>query len=90
VPPTPDQQQPPREDPGNITAIVGLIVGFVFFPLIGLIVCIVANNQSKQAGFKNTVAVVGMWIHGVLTALMVLAFILLIVLLALSSSTAAR
>jgi hypothetical protein len=44
--------------PGKTLGIVGLILTFVF-TLVGLILSIVAFNQSKAAGFKNTPAKVG-------------------------------
>jgi len=49
---------PPSTYPGKTLGIVGLIVSF-FFSLIGLIISIIAFNQSKNAGFKNTPAKVG-------------------------------
>jgi hypothetical protein len=48
----------PSTYPGKTLGIVGLIVSF-FFSLIGLIISIIAFNQSKAAGFKNTPAKVG-------------------------------
>jgi hypothetical protein len=48
----------PATYPGKTLGIVGLIVSF-FFSLIGLIISIIAFNQSKAAGFKNTPAKVG-------------------------------
>jgi len=44
--------------PGKTLGIVGLVLAFVF-TLLGLILSIVAFNQSKAAGFKNTPAKVG-------------------------------
>ena len=50
---------PPGADyPGKTLGIVGLILVF-FTGLIGLILSIVANSQSKAAGYKNTPAKVG-------------------------------
>ena len=40
------------EDPGKTLGIVALIAAF-FISLLGLILGIVALNQSKKAGFKN-------------------------------------
>ena len=48
----------PATYPGKTLGIVGLIVSF-FFSLVGLIISIIAFNQSKAAGFKNTPAKVG-------------------------------
>ena len=44
--------------PGKTLGIVGLVLAFLA-PLIGLILSIVAANQSKKAGVKNTPATVG-------------------------------
>jgi hypothetical protein len=43
---------------GKTLGIVGLILAFVI-PLAGLIVSIIAGNQSKAAGVENTPAKVG-------------------------------
>ncbi len=44
--------------PGKTLGIVGLVLTFVA-SLIGLIVSAIALNQSKQAGFTNTPAKIG-------------------------------
>jgi len=76
---------PPGEDPGQVLAIVGIIVGFMVLPLIGLIVCVIARNQSKKAGFtNNTLATIGIWIHGVLSALGILLILAVIALFTLA------
>ncbi len=59
--------------------VIGLVIGFVIMPLIGFILCLMAYKKSKQAGYNNTMALVGAWVHGVLTALTVLAIIFIIV-----------
>ncbi len=43
---------------GKTLGIVGLVLAFVI-PLAGLIVSIIAGNQSKAAGVENTPAKVG-------------------------------
>ncbi len=43
---------------GKTLGIVGLVLAFVF-SLAGLIVSIIANNQSKVAGVENTPARIG-------------------------------
>jgi preprotein translocase subunit SecG len=45
----------PTDYPGKTLGIVALVLAFVF-TLLGLILGIVANNQSKAAGVKNTPA----------------------------------
>jgi hypothetical protein len=46
------------EDPKKTLGIVGLVLA-VLFPLAGLIVCLVARNRSRAAGFTNRLAKVG-------------------------------
>ncbi|MCS5498734.1 hypothetical protein NY547_15905 [Cnuibacter physcomitrellae] len=60
------------DDPGRTLSIVGLILAFVL-PLIGLILSIVAMNQSKRAGYRNALA---RW--GVIVAIIVMALSLVI------------
>ena len=61
--------------PGKTMGIVGLILAIIF-PLIGLIVSIIANGQSKKAGYKNGVAKAGIIVGAILTALGILVLIL--------------
>lgn len=51
--------------PGKTLGIVGLILA-IFFNVIGLIVSIIAFNQSKKAGYKNTPAKAGIIVGAVL------------------------
>lgn len=55
--PTPAAGPAPVSD-GKTLGIVGLVLAFVF-SLAGLIVSIIASNQSKAAGVPNTPAKVG-------------------------------
>jgi preprotein translocase subunit SecG len=48
----------PATYPGKTLGIVGLVLAFVF-TLAGLVVSIIAFNQSKAVGIKNTPAKVG-------------------------------
>ena len=48
----------PAAAPGKTLGIVGLVFAFLF-PLLGLILSIVAKVQSRGAGIKNTPATVG-------------------------------
>lgn len=76
---TPNTTQPNKnvtEDPGKTLGIIGLVLGLVGFALIGLILCIVGNNKSKEAGLKNTVAIIGIWINSIFIILGVLIFML--------------
>lgn len=64
--------------PGKTLGIVGLILA-IFFNLIGLIVSVVALNQSKAAGYKNPLAKAGIIVGAVLLALTVISTIILVV-----------
>lgn len=66
------------EDPGKIMGIIGLVLIF-FFPLAGLIVCLIAWNKSKKAGFKNVPALIGIFLNLAFILLSVLITILLVV-----------
>ena len=62
--------------PGKTLGIVGLIVA-IFFNLIGLIISVIALNQSKAAGFKNTPALAGIIVGAVLLVLTIIGYIAL-------------
>lgn len=69
------QQPAPGTDyPGKTLGIVGLVLAF-FFNLIGLILSVVAFNQSKKAGYKNTPAKIGIIVGAIITGLAVLGWI---------------
>jgi hypothetical protein len=60
---------PPGADyPGKTLGIVGLVLVFIF-TLLGFILSIVANGQSKRAGYKNTPAKVGIILGAVFLVL---------------------
>jgi hypothetical protein len=67
TPPTP-AANPATLDPGRTLGIVGLVLAFLI-PLVGLILSIVAFNQSKRAGFTNTLARVGIIVAVIVMAL---------------------
>jgi len=50
---------PTSASDGKTLGIVGLVLAFLF-PLAGLIVSIIARNQSKAVGVENTPAKVGL------------------------------
>ena len=67
--PAPAPQPAPAGDfPGKTLGIVGLVLAIVA-PLIGLIISVVANNQSKAAGFPNQLAKIGIIVGAILTVL---------------------
>ena len=67
---TPYQQSsaPAGDYPGKTLGIVGLILAIIV-PLVGLIISIVAANQSKKAGFSNGLAKAGIIVGAILVAL---------------------
>jgi hypothetical protein len=63
------QQAAPGTDyPGKTLGIVGVILA-ILVPLVGLILSIVARNQSNKAGFKNTPATAGIIIGAIFVVL---------------------
>ena len=65
---------PPADFPGKTLGIVGLVLA-VLIPLVGLIVSIIAQNQSKAAGYPNKLAKIGLIVGIVLTVLIVILYI---------------
>lgn len=65
--PAPAPGTAPASD-GKTLGIVGLVLAFLI-PLAGLIVSIIARNQSKAAGVENTPARVGLILSIVFLAL---------------------
>lgn len=57
------QQQPypsqPATNPGKVTGIIGIVLAFVFMPLIGLILSIVSTVKSHKAGVSNVLGIIG-------------------------------
>ncbi|MBO0608560.1 DUF4190 domain-containing protein [Myceligenerans salitolerans] len=80
-PPEPYGQQAVAgaEDPGKTLGVVGLVLA-ILFPLIGLIVSIIARNKSKEAGFQNGLAKGGIIVSIVLMVLGIVAAVIGIVL----------
>jgi hypothetical protein len=80
-------QTPPAgvDYPGKTLGIVAVIVA-IFFSLIGLILGVVARNQSKQAGYKNTPATAAIIIGAIF---LVIGIISTIAFIALAGSIAA-
>ena len=71
---TTDTAPVPADYPGKTLGIVGLILGIVA-PVVGIVVSAIALNQSKNAGFPNKLAKIGLIIGIVLTALYVILYI---------------
>ena len=73
---------PPGVDfPGKTLGIIGLVLAFIS-GLIGLILSIVANNQSKAAGYTNTPAKIGIIVGIIVIAIAVVIVIVASVILA--------
>ncbi|NYE94143.1 putative membrane protein [Psychromicrobium silvestre] len=72
---------PGGDFPGKTLGIVGLVCA-ILFSVVGLIISIIANNQSKKAGFKNTPAFVGIIIGIITTVLGIIGIIVSIATLA--------
>ncbi len=66
---------PTGVDPGKNLGIAGLVLAFLC-SLVGLIVSIIAYNQSKKAGFKNTPALIGIIVGAVFLALGLVGYLL--------------
>lgn len=69
-----------QQDPGRTLGIVGLVLAIVG-SFVGLIISIVAFNQSKKAGFDNGLAKAGI-IVGVITTVLTLAYVVFAIALA--------
>lgn len=80
------QNAAPATFPGKGLGITALILAF-FFNLIGLILGIVALNQSKQAGYKNTPAVAAIWVGAAFMVLTVVAAVMVFGLAAATSTS---
>lgn len=73
-------------DPDSTLGIVGLILVFVCGGIVGLIVSWIALNKSKQRGYKNTPAKIGVILGAVFTVISILAFIAIVATGAMSAS----
>lgn len=78
--PTPAPGPAPVSD-GKTLGIVGLVLAFVF-PLAGLIVSIIARNQSKAVAVENTPAKIGLILSIIFLVLGVLISIIYFVVIA--------
>ncbi len=68
---------PPQglQDPDQAMGIVGLVLTVLGCYPVGLLVSWIAHRQSRDRGYKNTIATIGMILGGALTALTVLALV---------------
>lgn len=65
----------PADYPGKTLGLVGLILAIVVAP-VGLILSIVAQKQSKEAGFPNQLAKIGVILGIVFTVLGIIGVII--------------
>jgi hypothetical protein len=70
----------PADYPGKTLGIVGLVLAIVL-PLVGIVVSAIARSQSKNAGYENNLAKIGLIVGIVLTVLGLIAGIAYVVLL---------
>ena len=84
--PAPAPAPAPADFPGKQLGLIGLILA-ILVPLVGLIISVVANNQSKAAGFPNQLAKIGIIVGAILTALYLLGIIISAIVSAAAIST---
>jgi len=58
-----------QPDPGKTFGIIGFILAFVGFQLVGLILSIIGYNKSKKAGHKNGLALAGIILNSIALAI---------------------
>lgn len=63
----------PATYPGKTLGIVGLVLA-IFCNLIGLVISIIAYNQSKAVGIKNNIALAGIVVGAVFLVLSILGY----------------
>ncbi len=79
TPPLAPAAQPVGEDPGKTLGIVSLVTSLLGLGLIGLITGIIAKKKSSAAGYKNTMALVGIIISTLSMIALLIIFIFAIV-----------
>lgn len=76
----PSYSPAPPSIPGKTLGIVAVIVTFVASSVVGLILGYVARNQSREVGYENTPAKVAIIAGWILTALGLIAGIIVVIL----------
>lgn len=76
APAAPGYAAPAAPVPGKGLAIAGLILAIVF-PLIGMIISLVARSKLKKAGAPTTLATAGFWIGLALTVIGIIVSIII-------------
>ncbi|MCS5724125.1 hypothetical protein N1028_05155 [Herbiconiux sp. CPCC 203407] len=72
--PTLTTPAPGVDYPGKTLGVIGLVASILFM-FVGLVISLVALNQSKKAGYRNTPAKIGVIVGIVLTVLWVLVYV---------------
>ena len=67
------------QDPGFILAVIGLVSAF-FASIVGLVLGIIAQQQSKRAGFQNPTAIAAIIVSASMTVITVVIVLFSIVL----------
>jgi hypothetical protein len=75
--PAPNATPPDTDFPGKTLGIVGLIVA-VFANVVGLVISAIALSQSKRAGRKNSPALAGIIVGGVLFVISIIVGIVVV------------
>ncbi|MEI6228413.1 MAG: hypothetical protein WCP11_00060 [Candidatus Saccharibacteria bacterium] len=57
------QNMKSTDDPGRTLGIVGFVFAFIGLSIIGIILSAVGYHKSKTAGFKNGLALAGIWLN---------------------------
>lgn len=79
VPVPPGQaQQIYATDPGKTLSIVGLVLSFLFMPLIGVILSIVGMKRSRKSNYGGTIGLVGIILGSILLMFETLIFIAIV------------
>lgn len=76
----------PADYPGKTLGIVGLILAIIM-PLVGLIISIVAQSQSKKAGYPNKMAKVGVIVGAILVVLGIIGGIIYAIIIGMAISS---
>lgn len=75
------------EDPGKTLGILGIVLGVLILPPIGIVLGIMSKNRSKAAGHDGTLGQVSFIIGTILTVLIVLMVALVVVMMMVAAGT---
>ena len=66
-----EQNMKSVDDPGRTLGVVGFVFAFVGLSIFGVILSAVGYHKSKVAGFKNGLALAGIWINAIFLLLII-------------------